>query len=137
MKIEPGRGVSTGSGGRANAAAAPGFSPTADAPQRVAASTPSSAVTPLDALIALQGEDPPARRRARQLKRGGAALEALEELERGLVLGRAPADLRARLEAAGRGGEATDDAGLDALMLEIDTRLAVEAAKLERALIQA
>jgi hypothetical protein len=53
-------------------------------------------------------------------------------LERGLVLGRASGGLKARLEALQGRSEKTGDEGLDAVLLEIDVRLAVEAAKLER-----
>ncbi|HRP12337.1 MAG TPA: flagellar assembly protein FliX [Terricaulis sp.] len=135
MKIESGRPVtSAGAGKAAGKTAAPGFAPAAEGPQRTAATSAASAVTPLDALIALQAEEDPARRRARQARRGAEALDALEELERGLLLGRAPGGLKAQLERLRRDAETTGEAGLDAVLNEIDIRLAVELAKLERAL---
>ena len=70
----------------------------------------------------------------RQVRRGTAALDVLEELQRGLALGRAPASLKADLDRLRRGGEMTGEPGLDAALLEIDTRLAVELAKLEMSL---
>jgi hypothetical protein len=70
--------------------------------------------------------------RARQRRRGQEALDTLEELERGLVLVRASGGLQARLEALHGRSEKTGDDGLDAVLHEIDVRLAVEAAKLER-----
>lgn len=88
-------------------------------------------VTPLDAILALQTDETPGKRRTRQLRRGGQALDVLERLEHGLALGRAPASLRAELDTLRRSSEATGEAGLDAVLLEIDTRLAVEAAKLD------
>lgn len=133
MKIEPGRNVgSSGSAGKAGKTAAPGFAPAADAPQRTTAAAPSGAVTSLDSILALQGDENPSHRRQRQRRRGDEALDALEELERGLLLGRAPGGLRAKLEALHGRSEKTDDPALDAVLLEIDVRLAVEAAKLER-----
>jgi hypothetical protein len=137
MKIESGRNVGSASTTRrADAAAAPGFSPEAEAAPRAGAPKSVGAVAPLDAVLALQAEEPPAQRRARQAKRGRAALDALEELERGLVSGRAPAALRTELERLRRTSEPSGEPGLDDILREIDTRLAVELAKLDR-LVQA
>jgi hypothetical protein len=134
MKIESGRPVTSSGGAKRSAgAAAPGFTPAAEGPQRAAATSAAGAVAPLDALLALQAEEDPARRRARQAKRGAEALDALEDLEQGLLLGRAPGALRGQMEALRRAAEPTGEADLDAVLLEIDTRLAVELAKLERA----
>lgn len=134
MKIEPGRNVGPSAGaGKAAKTAAPGFVPAMEAPQRAAAAAPTGAATSLDAILALQGAEDPAQRRARQRRRGAEALDALEELERGLLLGRAPAGLKARLAALQGRSEKTGDEGLDTVLNEIDIRLAVEAAKLERA----
>lgn len=133
MKIENGGRV-TPMGGprRAGGSAAPGFAPELEGGERPAAAGGVAGVTPLDAILALQGDETPSRRRARQVRRGGQALEALEQLEHGLVVGRAPLSLRAQLETLRRAGEATGEPGLDSVLLEIDTRLAVEAAKLDR-----
>jgi hypothetical protein len=133
MKIESGRGVASSTGAR-RAGAAPGFAPTVDAPQRVAASGSVAAATPLDAIMALQAGGQEGERRARQTRRGRAVLDALEGLARGLALGRAPAGLRTELESLRRGAETTGEAGLDSVLREIDTRLAVELAKLEMSL---
>jgi hypothetical protein len=134
MKIEPGRGVSSSAQARkTGSAAAPGFAPAMDAPQKAAAVAPAGAAAALDAILALQVEDAGGRR-ARQARRGGRALDTLEELERGLLLGWAPARLRAELDQLQRGAELTGDARLDAVLREIDIRLAVEAAKLDRQL---
>ena len=133
MKIESGRNVGSTSGPRraGAGAAAPGFSPTTEEPQRAAAVSGLTGVSALDAVLALQTDEPPAQRRARQAKRGKDALDALEKLERGLVLGRAPGGLKAEMERLRRSGELTGEPGLDDVLREIDTRLAVELAKLE------
>ncbi|MGD9981333.1 MAG: flagellar assembly protein FliX [Hyphomonadaceae bacterium] len=133
MKIEPGRNVGPSApASKAVKTAAPGFAPAMDAPQRAAAASPTGAVTPLDAIIALQAGESTAQRRARQTRRGQEALDALEELEQGLLTGRAPGSLHSRLEALQRRAEPTGDERLDAVLNEIDIRLAVEAAKLDR-----
>lgn len=133
MKVEPGRTIGPSSSASAAAkTAAPGFAPAMEAPQRTAAVSPTGAVTPLDAILALQGGEHPAQRRARQTRRGQEALDALEELERGLLLGRTSGGMRGRLDALQRRSEPTGDERLDAVLKEIDIRLAVEAAKLDR-----
>jgi hypothetical protein len=104
------------------------------APGRPHAATGVGGVNALDAVLSLQAEEDPAQRRGRQARRGRAVLDALEELEKGLVHGRAPGALRSELERLQRGRELTGDDGLDDVMREIDTRLAVEVAKLERQL---
>jgi hypothetical protein len=135
MKIESGRGVAPSGGARraGGSAAAPGFAPAMDGAQRTTAATPTSSVASIDVILALQAEEGPTERRARQARRGRAALDALEELERGLLLGRAPGGLAAELQRLRASAETTGDKGLDEVLLEIDTRLAVELAKLERA----
>ena len=134
MKVESGRSVGpAGAPKRTGVAAAPGFSPgAADESPQVAGASSLSSVAALDTILALQGEEPLAQRRARQAKRGRAALDALEKLEQGLLSGRAPAGLRAELEHLQRTAQATGEAGLDSVLREIDTRLAVELAKLDR-----
>jgi len=134
MKIESGKPVGAAAGARkaGAATAAPGFSPSVEAPQRAAPVVQTAPLTALDAIIALQTDEPPARRRARQAKRGSDALDALERLEQGLLSGRAPASLKVELERLARGAEITGETGLDEVLLEIDTRLAVEVAKLEQ-----
>lgn len=136
MKIESGRGAAPSSRARRAGSAAPasGFAPSVEAPARVVAASAVSAVTPLDAIVALQAEDPGAHRRARQARRGRDVLDALERLERGLLVGRAPSALRGELEALQHAAMPTGDEGLDEILREIDTRLHVELAKLDRML---
>ncbi|MBL8543639.1 MAG: flagellar assembly protein FliX [Hyphomonadaceae bacterium] len=137
MKIENGRGVSSAGGVRRSGgarAAASGFAPAGvDEPQRVAGTAPASAITPLDAILALQGDER-GQRRARQARRGRDALDALDKLAQAMLMGIAPASLRADLDALQRGAEQTGEPGLDDVLQEIDIRLAVEAAKLDRML---
>lgn len=133
MKIEGPRNISSPSGPRkAGSPAAAGFAPATEAPQRAQATAAVGGVAALDAILALQTDEPPAQRRARQAKRGRDALDALEKLERGLLLGLAPAGLRTELESLRRASQLTGEAGLDDVLREIDTRLAVELAKLDR-----
>jgi hypothetical protein len=133
MKIEGPRNIAAAGGARkTGSAAAPGFAPAAEAPQRSQAPAPVSGVAALEAILALQADEPPAQRRLRQAKRGRDALDALERLEGGLLLGHAPAGLRAELESLRHGAQMTGDAGLDDVLREIDTRLAVELAKLDQ-----
>ena len=134
MKVESGRSVgSAAAPKRAGGTAAPGFAPAgAEEASHVAAASGVSGVAALDTILALQAEEPLAQRRARQAKRGRAALDALEKLEEGLLSGRAPTALRAELEHLQRTAQATGEPGLDGVLREIDTRLAVELAKLER-----
>ena len=137
MKIESGRPVGAAAPAKkAGSAPAPGFTVPTETPAKTSATAPMGAVTALDAIIALQADEPPAQRRARQAKRGRDALDALDKLERGLVTGRAPGALKAELEALQSASEPTGEEGLDAVLLEIDIRLAVEVAKLERGLIR-
>ena len=131
MKVESGRGVGPAGAAKRTTAAAPGFALGEDGPERVSGASSVAGLTALDAVLALQAEEPPARRRSRQVRRGSTALDALEELAKGVLLGRAPQALRAELERLQRGSELTGEAELDGVLREIDTRLAVELAKLE------
>jgi hypothetical protein len=137
MKIEGGpsssRGVTSSSPRRSNSTPASGFEPEMEAPARASAAAPASAPHSLDAILALQAEALDPERRRRQVRRGKDALDALEKLERAIAEGVAPASLRTQLESLRRASEHTGEPDLDALLLEIDTRVAVELAKLEQA----
>lgn len=133
MKIERGRGVTAPtSTKRAAPAQGPAFTVEPEAVQRAAGAAQTTPVPPVDALLALQGEDQPGQQRARQARRGRDVLDALERLERGLLVGRAPGALKAELERLQQLSEPSGEPELDALLREVDTRLAVELAKLER-----
>lgn len=132
MKIEGPRNVSSGAGAkRAGGAAAPGFAPAAESAQRASAPAGVGALHALDAVLALQAEGFNPERRARQIKRGREALDALGEVEKALAFGDAPERMRGALEAAAAAAEPTGEADLDAVLNEIDIRVAVELAKLD------
>lgn len=85
----------------------------------------------IDALIALQGIEDPTERRRHALKRGRHALDALDELKIGLLGGTlSPTTLIKLKSAAGYLKDASGDAGLDAVLGEIELRVEVEIAKL-------
>jgi hypothetical protein len=85
----------------------------------------------IDALIALQGQDNPAERRQRAVKRGRIALDALDELKIEVLAGTLGSSTLMRLKSAtAELRDASGDTNLDAVLAEIDLRLAVEIAKL-------
>jgi Class II flagellar assembly regulator len=85
----------------------------------------------IDALIALQGQDDPGERRQRAVKRGRIALDALDELKVEVLSGTlSPSTLMRLKSASAEIRDASGDFGLDAVLAEIDLRLAVEIAKL-------
>jgi hypothetical protein len=132
MKIEPVRSLGAAQGARRTHGVAPGFAPAAPPASPVAAVAGAAPPPGLDAILALQGGAEPDAR-SRQARRGRRALDALERLARALLDGVAPASLRAELETLRAQSEPTGEPGLDAVLREIDTRAAVELAKLERA----
>lgn len=138
MKIDNVRGPGGANGARrTGGTAAPGFSVQSEGASKTSAAAPAGPAHGVDAVLALQVEEGVGERRARQLKRGREALDALDELERGLVDGRAPGSLMARLRTLRPSGENTGEPGLDQVLNEIDIRVAVELAKLERGLAPA
>ena len=97
-------------------------------------STPAAALRTIggiDALIALQSDDEPAGRRRRAVKRGRIALDALDELKHELLAGTlGPSTLQRLRSAATELKGASGEAGLDAVLAEIELRVEVEIAKL-------
>jgi hypothetical protein len=84
----------------------------------------------IDALIALQGIEEPAERRRRAVKHGRRALDALDELKLGLLAGTLDHSTLLRLKSAAADlGDGSGDEKLDAVLAEIDLRVAVELAK--------
>jgi len=85
----------------------------------------------IDALIALQGFEEPGERRRRAVKRGSAALDALDALKLALLSGTLDTAALARLRsAAALLGERSGEAGLDTVLAEIELRAEVELAKI-------
>ena len=88
------------------------------------------AITSLDALLALQGVEDFTQRKKRAVVKGRNALDALDSLKVALLDGSVDRSTLARLKVAAEGlTETTGDPHLDAVMQEIDLRLAVELAK--------
>lgn len=100
-----------------------------------AAPAPSPAVAlrtvgGIDALIALQGIEDPVERRRRVVKNGRRALDALDEVKLGLLGGTLDQATMLRLKSVATDlKEGSGDERLDAVVAEIDLRVAVELAK--------
>jgi hypothetical protein len=103
---------------------------TTSAPETRAAGAPRAAAS-IDALLALQGiEEDPAERRKRSVQRGRGALDVLDELKIGLLSGNFDTAAVSRLrDAAAALKSSSGDAGLDAVLAEIELRVEVELAK--------
>ncbi len=103
--------------------------PAATAESR-AAVAPKAPAT-IDALLALQGvENDPAERRKRSVQRGRGALDVLDDLKIGLLSGNFDSSTVIRLRAAAAELKSSSgDAGLDAVLAEIELRVEVELAK--------
>jgi len=94
----------------------------------------TNAVMGVEALLALQDIGGPLERRRRAVGRASRLLDTLDEIKIALLEGQLDAGDLQRLERAIRDQRAaTDDPRLEELLDEIETRAAVELAKLERA----
>lgn len=88
------------------------------------------AISTVDVLIALQGVEDSTQRKKRAVAKGRNALDALDSLKVGLLDGSVDRGTLNHLKVAAEGlTEQTGDPGLDAVLHEIDLRLAVELAK--------
>ena len=84
----------------------------------------------IDALLAMQGIEDPLERRKRSVQRGKGALDVLDDLKIGLLSGNFDAATVSRLRnAAANLKSSSGDAGLDAVLSEIELRVEVELAK--------
>jgi Class II flagellar assembly regulator len=102
----------------------------AETPRNAGAAGSLRAVSTVDALIALQGVEDPTERKKRAVAKGKRALDVLDQLKVGLLDGSVDRSTLSRLKVAADGlNEASGDAGLDAVLGEIDLRVAVELAK--------
>lgn len=115
--------------------AADGFAPSAGSTVSAGATgraASAGGVSSLDALLALQETGGPLERRRRAIRRAGRVLDGLDGLKLALIDGRVSGSTLDRLRGAGtERRELTDDAGLEALLDQVDLRAAVELAKLE------
>jgi Class II flagellar assembly regulator len=101
-----------------------------ETPRGSAAAGSLRAISTVDALIALQGVEDPTERKKRAVAKGRNALDVLDTLKLGLLDGSVNQSTLARLKVAAEGLTGTSgDAGLDAVLCEIDLRVAVELAK--------
>jgi hypothetical protein len=98
--------------------------------EEVRSTAAPKAAANIDALLALQGVEDPVERRKRSVARGRGALDVLDELKIGLLAGNLEASTVARLrDAAANLKTSSGDAGLDAVLSEIELRVEVELAK--------
>ena len=140
MKVNgtSGSGPTTGPGRTRPGGGGEGFRvplPTESAgPVQVARAGGLSGVVDVGALLALQDVGGPLERRRRAVGRAGRILDVLEEVKLGLLSGEISADELERLQRAIRDERLeTNDERLEGVLNEIETRAAVELAKLERA----
>lgn len=139
MKVQGPSGLSPAGGGKPGAkAGASGFSLGAavetSGPAVAARTGGVSGVASLDALLALQEMGGPLERRRKAVNRAGRILDVLDEVKIALIDGGVSPMAMDRLMRAVRAErEATDDPGLEGILNEIETRAAVELAKLEYA----
>jgi hypothetical protein len=99
--------------------------------------TAPTAVSSLDALLALQEVGGPLERRRKAVNRAGRILDVLDDVKLALLDGGLPPAALNRLLAAVREERAgTDDPQLEDLLNHIETRASVELAKLEMAKLE-
>ena len=103
---------------------------TSSAQETRSAAAPKAAAN-IDVLLALQGvEEDLVERRKRSVARGRTALDVLDDLKMGLLSGNLDASTVMRLrDAAANLKSSSGDAGLDAVLAEIELRVEVELAK--------
>lgn len=139
MKVNGTSGVGAAGGPRpARPAGGDGFrlggSASAPGPAQAAPSAGVAGVASVGALLALQDVGGPLERRRRAVRRADRILGVLEELKLGLLSGALHGGDLDRLRRAVREErDATEDAKLEGVLDEIETRAAVELAKLELA----
>ena len=125
---KPARGTGGGEGFRIAGASAPA------APAQVSSVSGAGGVMGVEALIALQDVESPTERKRRSVRRAGHLLDELDKLKIALLGGDlGPGQLDALARAVREQRSSTDDPRLEAVLDEIETRAAVELAKLEAA----
>ena len=136
MRIYGPNGTTLGTpAGNARRTSSTGFSlpDAASAPDMRSAAPPKSAGN-IDALLALQGvEEDPVERRKRSVVRGRGALDVLDDLKIGLLMGNLePSTVNRLRDAAASLKSSSGDPGLDMVLSEIELRVEVELAKAGR-----
>lgn len=110
----------------------------AGAASGVARTAGASGVGGIEALLALQDVGGPLERRKRAVNRAGRILDVLDEVKIALIDGGlSPASLDRLVRAVREERQNTEDGRLEGVLDEIETRAAVEIAKLEQARIAA
>jgi hypothetical protein len=110
----------------------PTSTPSTSSAAGVTSASGMARVSSLDALIALQEVGGPLERRRRALGRASHILDALDDLKGELLDGRiSPGALEGLTRAVREQRSLTDDPRLESLLDDIETRAAVELAKLE------
>ena len=137
MKVSGTGNVGSAGGSRkANPAGGDGFrlsTPATSGPAQVVRTTGVTGVSSVDALLALQDVGGPLERRRRAVGRAGRILDVLDEVKVAMLSGELRQDDLERLQRAVREERAaTDEPGLEGVLNEIETRAAVELAKLSR-----
>lgn len=139
MKVSGTGGVgSAGGPGKSRAADGEGFQiaqpSTAAGPAQASRASGAGGVMNVGAILALQEVAGPLERRRRAVGRAGKILDVLEDVKIALLSGDASMDDLDRLRRAVRDERmGTDDEQLEGVLNEVETRAAVELAKLERA----
>jgi hypothetical protein len=106
----------------------------AQGPVQVARAQSLSGVMSVDAILALQDVGGPMERKRRAVGRAGRLLDVLDDMKLSLLSGELSGDDIGRLQQVIRDQrDKTDDPKLEGVLDEIETRAAVELAKLERA----
>jgi len=107
--------------------------PSVAGPAQAAPASGVAGVSSVGALLALQDVGGPLERKRRAVGRAGRILDVLDEVKVALLDGAIRPDDLQRLQAAVREERsATDDPQLEGVLNEIETRAAVELAKLGR-----
>ncbi|OYU70580.1 MAG: flagellar assembly protein FliX [Alphaproteobacteria bacterium PA2] len=133
-----GAGAATGAGKARGAGGGQGFSlPTVGGASTAPAAASVSSLSPVmnvGALLALQDVGSPTERKRKAVRRAARMLDALDEMKLQLLSGEPTLDSLGRLQQAIRDQrEETEDPKLEEILNEIETRAAVELAKLEYA----
>lgn len=104
------------------------------APAAVSGASGVSSVMGVEAMLALQDVESPTERKRRSVRRAGHLLDQLDGIKVALLGGDLSANqLDSLARAVREQRSATDDPQLEAVLDEIETRAAVELAKLESA----
>ncbi len=141
MKVNGTSGVGAAGGpGRARPAAGGGQGfqlPTVEVtsgPAAMARASSLAGVMSVDTILALQDVGGPLERKRRAVVRASRMLDALDEMKISLLSGELTgADIQKLQQAVRDQRDKTDDPKLEDVLNEIETRAAVELAKLERA----